>query len=60
MVIFFLSLLLFLFFFKILKTKENMNLENCLSKRNGISGCRDCCSKQTQNYSICVSKCMNY
>ena len=39
----------------------NYNNLSCLGKRNGVSGCRDCCSKlDNTNYSKCVSSCMNY
>ena len=34
-------------------------IEDCLGKRDGVSGCRDCCKKQKNNYSNCVSNCMN-
>ena len=39
----------------------NYNNSSCLGKRNGVSGCRDCCSKlDNTNYSKCVSSCMDY
>ena len=46
--------------------KENFNNYNyksssCLGKRNGVSGCRDCCSKvDDTDYQTCVSACMSY
>lgn len=37
---------------------------SCNGKRDGVSGCRDCCfskfKKYNQNYYECVNKCMNY
>ena len=34
--------------------------EKCLGKRDGVSGCRLCCSKHyTNNYRECVNKCMD-
>jgi hypothetical protein len=63
MIIIFLCLLLLLFLSLILfknKNKQNFYINNCLGKRDGVSGCRDCCAKQKQNYSECVSNCMNY
>lgn len=35
------------------------NHSNCLGRRNGVSGCRDCCRNKS-NYSKCVSSCMNF
>jgi len=33
----------------------------CLGKRDGISGCRECCSKLYKSlYNTCVSNCMNH
>ena len=34
-------------------------IEDCLGKRDGVSGCRDCCKKHKNNYNKCVSNCMN-
>ena len=35
--------------------------KKCKGKRDGISGCRNCCSiKVPKNYNKCVSYCMNY
>ena len=31
----------------------------CIGKRDGVSGCRDCCQKYN-NYYDCVDKCMKY
>lgn len=39
----------------------NYNSSSCLGKRNGVSGCRDCCSKSIHtDYSKCLSSCMSY
>lgn len=49
-----------------LNKKENFNNYNynsssCFGKRNGVSGCRDCCSKVGDtDYRKCVSSCMIY
>ena len=34
----------------------------CDGKRDGVSGCRDCCSSNVKNkdYSNCVDSCMRY
>ena len=33
----------------------------CLGKRDGISGCRDCCSRLYKSfYNTCVNNCMNH
>lgn len=52
------SFLIFMFFKN--KSKQNFYTNVCLGRRDGVSGCRDCCAKQNQNYSECVSDCMNY
>ena len=39
---------------------ENFDSHKCIGKRDGVSGCRDCCSqKYPQNYRSCVDLCMN-
>ena len=39
----------------------NYKSSSCLGKRNGVSGCRDCCSKvDDTDYRTCVSACMSY
>ena len=36
-------------------------IEIIIGKRNGLSGCRDCCSKvDDTDYQRCVSACMSY
>ena len=41
-------------------TFENFNdINGCNGKRNGVSGCRDCC-KSKLKYSECVDSCMKY
>mgnify|MGYP000892133072 CR=1 FL=1 len=40
---------------------RNNNYSNCLGKRNGISGCRDCCNIYfSDNYKDCVNSCMDF
>ena len=53
-------LILIIFLLNILKTKRNEGfIEKCIGKRDGISGCRDCCSSLYPNkYNSCVSNCM--
>ena len=39
----------------------NNNFTNCLGKRNGKSGCRDCCNSYfSDNYKSCVNSCMAF
>ena len=41
--------------------KENFsNMNKCLGRRDGVSGCRDCCQEFKSNYGQCVRNCMNY
>ena len=35
-------------------------IDKCLGKRNGVSGCRDCCRSFKNMYSKCVSRCMRF
>ena len=46
---------------KLLKSiYENFDSHKCLGKRDGVSGCRDCCSLEyPENYGNCVDLCMN-
>ena len=46
---------------KLLKSiYENFDSHKCLGKRDGVSGCRDCCSTEyPRNYRSCVDLCMN-
>ena len=46
---------------KLLKSiYENFDSHKCLGKRDGVSGCRDCCSTEyPENYRNCVDLCMN-
>ena len=40
---------------------EGFDSSQCLGKRDGVSGCRDCCrNKYPENYENCVNLCMNY
>ena len=58
--------IILMFFFILLLTmnmfkgRQNFIINECLGKRDGVSGCRDCCSKQNKNYYECVYHCMNY
>ena len=49
-------LLVFLIFYKY---KERFT-DICLGKRDGVSGCRDCCKQFKNMYAKCVSKCMRF
>ena len=41
--------------------EELNNLSPCLGKRNGDSGCRDCCNSYfSGNYKNCVNSCMDF
>ena len=51
-----LVILLILIYFK----KKDKFTSLCVNARDGVSGCRNCCSKNyTKNYNNCVSRCMN-
>ena len=40
---------------------RNNNYSQCLGKRDGISGCRDCCNSYfAGNYRNCVNACMDF
>lgn len=40
---------------------RNNNYSECLGKRNGVSGCRNCCNSYfTDNYRSCVNSCMDF
>lgn len=40
---------------------NNNSYSKCLGKRNGVSGCRDCCNHYfSNNYSSCVNSCMDF
>jgi hypothetical protein len=49
---------------KNMKQKGGMvDIHVCDGKRDGVSGCRDCCSKhfdENKNYSPCIDSCMKY
>ena len=48
---------------KLLKTIYSGGVRSCLGRRNGVSGCRNCCktmTKKINKYSNCVTKCMNF
>lgn len=41
--------------------KRRSGTRKCLGKRDGISGCRTCCTrKYKKKYSRCVSRCMRH
>jgi len=54
-------------FYKDIKKSINKNetknkYDICKYKKDGISGCRDCCKKyfiKYDEYKVCVKKCMN-
>lgn len=40
---------------------RNDNYSKCLGKRNGVSGCRDCCNSYfSDDYRSCVNSCMDF
>ena len=40
---------------------RNNNYSQCLGKRDGVSGCRDCCNSYfSENYRNCVNTCMDF
>ena len=44
-------------------TKEDFNTQYhaCIGKRNGVSGCRDCCNAHfSNNVSTCINTCMEF
>lgn len=50
---------IFLFITNIKTITENF-IVDCSNARDGVSGCRDCCSKNNFNkYQKCVDNCMN-
>ena len=51
-------LLLFLLYSRV-NVKE-IFIDKCLGKRDGVSGCRDCCRSFKNMYSKCVSRCMRF
>mgnify|MGYP001448030996 CR=1 FL=1 len=54
-------LLAFILLKKIKGIYEGFESSQCLGKRDGVSGCRDCCrNKYPENYENCVNLCMNY
>ena len=53
------------YFLKDLKKhlKYEIKYEKCQDKRDGVSGCRDCCKKyfiKYEDYKKCVKTCMEY
>ena len=64
-IVFILMIILVITFFHFLKIKNKknekfQNIEICEGKRDGVSGCRDCCSTfKGDNYWNCVNNCMN-
>ena len=45
--------------FKVKNVEDFSSIYNCIGKKDGVSGCRDCCSHKN-NYRLCVDKCMKY
>ena len=41
------------------KKKEKF-IDSCLGARDGVSGCHDCCINYENQYSKCLSGCMNF
>jgi hypothetical protein len=40
--------------------KKELYTDICINARDGVSGCRDCCSNNyLNNYNNCLSRCMN-
>ena len=54
-------LVVLLFFLLFCRYNEKfIDIDICLGKRDGVSGCRDCCRKFKNMYSKCVSRCMRF
>ena len=53
-------LLFFLLFCRYNEKFIDIDIDKCLGKRDGVSGCRDCCSQFKNMYSKCVSRCMRF
>lgn len=57
-------LLLFLVLFLFNSNYSYFTLKNknyCIGKRDGVSGCRDCCKNiEVNKYSNCVNTCMSF
>ena len=55
-----LIVILLIMLIAIIQIKEQF-IDQCLNKRDGVSGCRECCSiKYPSNYNPCVQNCMNF
>ena len=55
-----LIVLVVLLLFLLLSKGDERFIDKCLGKRDGVSGCRDCCKQFKNMYAICVSKCMRF
>ena len=55
-----LIVLLVLLLFLLLSKGDESFIDKCLGKRDGVSGCRDCCKSFKNMYSKCVSRCMRF
>ena len=57
-------LVVLLFFLLFCRYNEKfIDIDKCLGKRDGVSGCRDCCRENFgsgQDYNTCVNNCMRY
>lgn len=60
MIYFFVILIIIICFILSIKFLNENFIEECLGKRDGVSGCRNCCKKYRNNYNNCVNNCMNY
>ena len=60
MIYFFLILIIIICLILSIKLLNENFIVECLGKRDGVSGCRDCCKKYRNNYNNCVNNCMNY
>lgn len=57
----FILLLFLLLLLLVRKHKVDKFTSKCLGKRDGVSGCRDCCAQfSNKKYKKCVSDCMNF
>ena len=58
----FLILILLYYVFPFETFNEKNNYSKCLGKRNGVSGCRDCCKNKynSNEYNKCVNSCMDF
>lgn len=54
------NIVFFFILFFLIKSIDNNESFMCIGKRDGVSGCRDCCSINfPEKYRECVNICMN-